>query len=202
MADSNLLVYGLRLGSRLHVVDLDGRRLRSFASADATLSPMAQDLLAQGRIWCNPQRDEVLVSSKFLQLVEAFQISTGQRVWVDTLRPFRTIALSDRGTRVTISSGRAGFSLVSSLFSIGDYRLFQTTYESRLDNPAVDTIVTYVYSRRTGTWFPPQFDVPLLLPLRGAKVLSVEESDRLEIKLHRLAIGGDGTDARPTNRRK
>jgi hypothetical protein len=189
LADGRLLVYGLSAGSRLHIFDLDARRLRSFAPADARLSPMAQDLLAQGRIACDPLRDEVLVSSRFLPVVEAFRISTGERVWVDTLRPFRAIAVTDRGGEVSLSSGVAGFSLISSLFRVGDYRVFQTAYESRLDNASVDTIVTYVHSRLARTWLPLQFHAPLLFPLNDTTALSVEEGDRLEIKLNRLTIG-------------
>ena len=201
LTDNKLLVYGFSAGKRLHVVDLDARRLRSFAPADSKLSPMAQELMAQGRIACDELHDEVLVSSRFVAVVEAFRISTGERSWVDTLRPFRAIVVSDRGAKVSISSGRAGFSLISSLFRFNDYRVFQTVYGSRLDNPEVDTVVSYVYSTRARIWMPPEFHAPVLFPLKGARALAVED-ERAEIQLNRLIVGNGRAEARPPNPRE
>ena len=191
LKDGTFLVYGLTGGNRLHVVDLDARLLRSFGPPDVKLSPMAQDQLAQGRITCDLPGDEVLVSSRFLPTVEVFRISTGARVWADTLHPFRALAVTDRGGSVTLSSGRAGFSLITSLFIVGDYRVFQTTYEARLDSAGVDTVVTYVYSGRARNWLPLQFDLPVLFPLRGGMTLSVTPGDQLAISLHHMTVGGE-----------
>jgi len=200
LKDGTFLIYGLSDGNRLHVVDLDARLVRSFGPPDVKLSPMAQDQLAQGRITCDVPRDEVLVSSRFLPVVELFRISTGARVWVDTLRPFRSLAVADRGVSVSLSSGRAGFSLIASLFRIGEYHVFQTKYEARLDSAAVDTIVTYMYSRRARTWLPLQFDVPALFLVREGMALSVAEEDQFEINLNRVTAG-DGTAKSQSGRR-
>lgn len=198
------LIYGLNAGKRLHVVDMDGQQIRSFAPPDAKLSPMALNLLTRGRIACERQRDEVLVSSKFLPYVEAFRTSTGERLWVDLLEPFRGISVLDGRGAVTISSGPAGFSVISSLFSLGDYRVFQTVYESRIDGAVADTIGTYVYSIRAQAWLPPEFDLPLIFRTNGDVALSVEGRDQLkmEFKLNRLLMIGDDADRmRPRIRR-
>ncbi len=190
LADDKLLVYGFSGAARLHVFDLDGRQLRSFAPGDSTRSPMARQLLAKGRIACDQTQDEVLVSSRFLPVVEAFRIGTGERLWVDTLgSPFRPIVVTDRGRSATVASGRAGHSLISSLFRANDYRVFQTAYASRQDGADVDTVVSYVYSRRLRAWMAPQFQAPIVFPLRGGRALSVRENDRLEIQISRLIIG-------------
>lgn len=199
LRDNTLLIYGFSAGARLHIFGLDARLLRSFGPADSTFSPMALDLLTQGRIACDELLDEVLVSSKFLPVVEAFRISTGERIWVGSLRPFRALTVTDQGGRVSISSDRAGFSTVSSLFSIGDYRVFQTVYASRLDTVDVDTVVSYVYSRRRQDWIAPEFHAPLLFPLGGEKALSVTEGDRVEIELNHLTVGDDRAKGRSTN---
>ncbi len=198
LRDNKLLIYGFSAGARLHVLALDGQLLRSFGPADSRLSPMAQGLLAQGTIACDDLRDEVVVSSRFLPVVEAFRISTGERIWVDTLRPFRALKVTDQGARVSISSGRAGFSFVSRVFSIGDYRVFQTVYASRRDTVDVDTVVTYVYSRRRGGWARPEFHAPILFLLGEEKALSAKEDDRIEIALNRLIFGDDGAEGQST----
>lgn len=187
--DSVLLLYGLTQGKRIHLISLEGRPLRAFAPGHARLSAMAQDLLTRGKIGCDPQTDEVVVSSDFLPVVEAFRISTGELAWSDSLKPFRAVALRDQGGRVSISSGRGGFSLISSLFTTAEHRVFQTRFQSRLDHASIDTVVTYVYSKPAHAWRPLRFDIPVLFPLSRGKVLSVEMSGGLAIiKLGRLTI--------------
>lgn len=208
LTGNKLLLYGSSAGTRLHVFDLDARLLRSFAPTDSKLSPLAQEVLAQGRIACDGLHDEVLVSSRVLPVVESFRISTGTRSWVDTLRPFRALGVTDNGGSVRVSGGRAGFSLVSSLFTIDDCRVFQTVYESRRDEVDIDTVVSYVHLRRKEAWMPPQFDVPILFLLSGRNALSVRKRDNTpEIQLNRLVVGEcrrkDGVTADgSTNRRQ
>lgn len=188
LGDDSFLVYGFMEGNRLHVVDTTGTRLRSFAPPDAGLSPMAIRLLTKGRIACNLDRDEVIISSRFEPVVEAFRVSTGDRTWTDVLTPFRGITVDDGGTSVTISSGRAGFSLIASILGRGEYRMFQTTYESRTDNVVADSVATYVYSERAEDWMPLRFNLPLLFSLNGELVLSVDQHGPFdtEISTNRL----------------
>lgn len=192
LRDGHILIYGFSGGMRLHVFDSKGRPLRSFAPADSLFSPMALDLVTRGRIACDQKHDEIVVSSRFLPTVEAFSISTGSPVWTDTLAPFRPVKVEDRGQSVSISSGRFGFSLISSQFNAGDYRLFQSTYESRRDKVDADTVVTYIFSRSEGRWLTPQYDLPLLYLVNDGMVLSVEDSpDQFDqtIGLNRLITG-------------
>lgn len=187
----SLLVYGFHKSRRLHLYTKEGRLVRSFAPVDSLFSPMALDLLTRGRIACDAAGDEVLISSRFLPTIEAFAISTGERVWTDSLRPFRPVGIQDRGGAVTISSERAGFSLVSSQFHYGDHRIFQTVYESRRDDVEADTVVTYVFSRQQEKWLPPQYHLPLLFPVGTNHVLSIEAIEGkfdMLIGLNRLVI--------------
>lgn len=93
----------------------------------------------------------------------------------------------DRGHSVTISSGPAGNSVVSTLFSIDQFRVFQTRYDSRRDNARVDTILSYAYSSRYHRWLPPEVSVPRFFAVGGRDVLSVEENGRV-FRLNRLQI--------------
>jgi len=188
--DTVLLLYGLAKGQRIHLISLGGRPLRDFATpVYPRLSPMAQGLVSRGKVACDPQSDEVIVSSDFLPVVEAFRISSGQLSWSDSLKPFRAVALRDRGEAVSISSGRGGFSLISSLFTMAGHRVFQTRFEGRLDSARIDTVATYAYSKAGQAWRPLQFDMPLLFPLSRDRVLSVELRGRPgTITLGRLTI--------------
>jgi hypothetical protein len=189
IGNGKLLIYGLYNDARLHVLDLKKRRLvRSLAPADDRLSPMAQSVLTQGRIACDQEQDEVLVSSKFLPEVEAFRISSGRLDWVDTLTPFRPLTLTDEGHSVTISAGHAGNSIISSLLSLNEYRVFQTVYDARQDSASVDTIITYAYSRRRQTWLPYRVNIPLLIPVGGKDALYLLDQDN-EIRIGRLELG-------------
>lgn len=195
--DRQLLIFGLSGGQRLWVLGLDGRDVRSFAPVDAKLSPIAREVMAQGRITCDRTHDEVVVSNRFLPIIETYRISTGERISVDTLRPFRPIVVTDRGNKVSLSAGRAGFSVVSSVFTIGDFRVFQTTYESRLDTVMVDTVVTHVYARRAHAWLPSTFDLPLLFRLNSSTALSVEGEEWLQIGVNRVLLGTGARVTRP-----
>lgn len=192
LPDDKFLVYGFAGGNRLHVLDSAGKVLRSFAPPRGSGSPMASTLLAAGLIACDNRRDEVVVSSKFLSTVEAFRISTGQLVWLDSLRFFRPLELEDHGTTVSISSsGLAGYSSIASLFQIGNYRVFQTVYEARQDHPTVDTVVTLVYDIHRAAWMPYQVNVPLSFRLTDTNVVSVDSGPQLEleIRLSRILFG-------------
>ncbi len=151
LPDDRILIYGYNAGMRMHVFSPRGRLLRSYAPADSSLSPRARELVAQGRISCDLSHDEVIVTSRFLPTVEAFRISTGAPVWVDTLQPFRSLTLTDRPTGLSISSRPEGFSLISSVFSISSCRVFQTVYSSRTDNARADTVVSYVRAGAQGS---------------------------------------------------
>jgi hypothetical protein len=199
----NFLIYGLHGGQRLHVVGADGRVLRSFAPAEPGLSPMALSLLTRGRMACDPRRDEVLVSSRFLPSVETYRISTGVSTWNGRLEPFRATTVSDAGAQVTIASGPSGVSLVSNVVGVGDYFVFQAHYDSRTDGVAADTTTTYVYSRSRGEWLPHGFRTPLMFGLRDGRVLSVIGRDRLDmtIMLNRVVALSAEPD-RPRRRRR
>lgn len=184
LPDGRFLVYGFSEGYRLRVLDSTGRVLRAFAPVEPGRSAMASDLLAAGVMSCAMDRDEVLLSSRFLPVIEAFRLSTGERIWVDTLRPFRPMAVTDRGRSVTISSGPHGYSRVQSVLNWNGLRIVQAGFEGRKDGGA-DTVVTYVYDIRSGTWTT-QLDLPVLVSLGGAQVLSVEGDDPPTFRIYRL----------------
>jgi hypothetical protein len=195
------LIYGFESGGRLHVFDRNGRRRRSFAPPAARLSPMAQGLLARGKIACDAERDEVLVASRFSPWVELFRVSTGAQIWTERLQPFRETRVQDRGSQVTISSGASGLSLISGLLNTRDYLLFQTVYDSRTDGATADTVMTYVYSRQARRWLPRADGAPLVFGLGGGSALSVHGRDRLQmlITLDRVltAANAPGPARRP-----
>jgi hypothetical protein len=190
LRNDQLLILGLADGARLHVYDLEGRHLRSFAPADSSLSPMAAGILSKGRIACDRGSDEAVVSSSVLPVVEAFRVTTGARTWADTLRPFRQIILRDEGDRVSQSSGRTGHSLVSNVFVTDGYRVFQALYAARLDGAAIDTSVSYVYSRSERSWLATTFLVPLLFPLEDGIVVAVRQDPEFQVQVSRLTVRG------------
>lgn len=197
-----LLIYGFNAGRRLHLFGVDGRRSRSFAPPGATLSPMALGLLTRGKMVCDAEHDQVVVSSRLLPAIEAFRVSTGARTWVGTLTPFRAIRVYDQGSRVTISSGPSGVSLVTGLVSTGEYMVFQTIYDSRTDGAKADTIMTYVYSRRTGQWLPRGDRAPLLFGLGRDAALSVHGIGQMEmeVRLNRVTSTNRAAGTRPVRR--
>jgi len=177
-SDSSLIVYGLSGGYRLHIYGLDGSRLHSLAPPATDLSAMAASLLTVGRIACNPSSDEVILSSKFQPTIEVFNVSSGVRVALDTLSPYRALTIYDRGDEVSISSGPAGHSAVSNVFDIGAYRIVQTTYNARRDGANVDTVVTYVYSKSSSAWLPAQTALPLIFGFSEGVVFSIRPDHR------------------------
>jgi len=197
LADGKVLIYGLANGQRLHVVDTSGSRLRSFAPADSQRSRIAQDMLTQGRIACDPAKDEVVVTSVMTPLVEAFRISGGQPLWADTLRPFRPLRLTDQRGTVSVASPPSGYSRVSGASIVGDYLAFQTTFDARMDGASVDTVVTYLYSRSKGGWMSPTLALPLFFPISGGEVLSEATGNGTgAVELSRVKIAGGSAPPR------
>lgn len=198
LPSDDILIYGYGAGKRLHLFGMDsGQLLRSFGPSDSTSSPMARDLVATGSISCDASRDQVLVASRFLPVTEVFQITTGQRVWVDTLPFFRPLRVEDEGTSVSLVSGRSGYSRVSGVFGVAGYRIFQTRYDARQDRATIDTIVTHVYAIRERAWMPPNFHVPLIFRLADTLALSVDDDERMEltIQINRVTLAS-GAGAR------
>jgi hypothetical protein len=161
----NIIVYGLAAAHRVRVIDTAGVLVRNFAPIDTRYSSRGWDLLATGRVACDPSRKEVVITSRFSPAVQAFIPRTGALTWADTLRPFRELTLTEQRDRTTIASGPGGFSLVVSAWSGGGYRAFQTAFESRMDDATVDSISTYTYSLGEGRWLPVRFDLPVMFPL-------------------------------------
>jgi hypothetical protein len=182
---NSMLVYGAFEGNRLHVLDIKGHIRRSFAPSDAHLSPMSQGLMSRGAIACDIARGEVLVSSKFSPAVEAFRLADGERIWADSLHPFRPLTLEQTGGRTTISSGRAGFSAVSRIAMSGDNLVVQATYESRIDSATVDTVMSYIRSRSKRRWLLSRTDLPVFYAISRGRALAVSEED-LMVTLYRV----------------
>jgi hypothetical protein len=189
-SDTSLIVYGLSGGYRVHIYGLDGSRFHSLAPPAADLSAMAASLLTKGRIACNPNSDEVILSSSFQPTIEVFNVSSGVRVALDTLSPYRALTIHDRGYEVSISSGPAGHSAVSNVFDIGPYRIVQTTYNARRDGANVDTVVTYVYSKSSDAWLPAHTALPLIFGLSEGIVFSIRPDHRGQARagLERITI--------------
>jgi hypothetical protein len=116
-------------------------------------------------------------------------VSTGERLWTDVLRPFRPLSLIDRGHSVTLKSEHAGYSRISGAFALNDLWVFQTTYDSRLDEATRDTVVTYVYSRATHDWLNPELGLPLVFPVGAGDALSATgEHGAGTLAVHQLLI--------------
>lgn len=187
VSGGDFLVYGFDSGQRLHVVNgRTGAVTRSFGPADPALHEKAQEITTQGRIACDQARDEVMVSTWFLDRVEAFHISTGQEAWTDRLVPFRAIRLEDLGDRVSMTSGHTGYSRLSVAFYRGDFRVFQTIFASRRDSVKADTVVTYFFSRQKNAWAAPQLRWPVVIPVDSELALAVTSTPRRTVELYRF----------------
>lgn len=189
LPDGKFLIYGHEGGKRLHVYSATGRLLRSFGDSDARMSPMANTMLSQGRIACDPARGAVIVTSKFLPRVEAFNIQSGIRIWSDTLIPFRQLVIKDDGKRVSIASGRAGASLIARVVAWGGYDLIQTRYDSRVDRATVDTIVSFTRVEASHSWSQARVDLPILYRLSQGLALTLETKDE-DIAVSLFRLGG------------
>jgi hypothetical protein len=198
LGSDHLLIYGMKGGFRLHVIDLGGHVLRSFAPGDKRFSKMAQTILAQGKVSCESGHDVALLSSEYLSRVEAFRITSGRLGWVDTLSPFRATRMIDRDTSVTVSSGNSGFSLISSMLDGAKYRVFQTVFDARRDNATVDTVTTYTYSATEKKWLAYTYDVPRIVPLTDTHVIAVRTGASSGIAVGRLSVVA--SVAAPSNR--
>lgn len=190
LAPDTVLIHGYHGGYRLHILDAEGRHVRSFAPPDTQLSPMALGLRVQGRIACELQEDEVLVTSRFWPVVEAFRVRSGHRFWIDTLSPFRPVHLTDRGASVSIESASAGASLIRNAFNLNDYRVFQTVYDSRTDGVTIDSVLTYLFDRQRKRWLPVEHHLPVVFKVDSSTVLSLMERGDLELDavLSRIVI--------------
>lgn len=196
LGDNTFLVFGANRGTRLHVVSLTGRILRSFAPADSTLDWRQQDQFAMGSIGCEQERDEVVLGNAFLPMVEAFRISTGRGLWVDTLRPYRPVDITIRDRGVTIRTGPGGHSVVLSALSVGGCRLFQTRYLGRQDRATADTVLTYLFRGLGAAATPAERSVPLLVPLGGSSVLALSETKPV-MELKDVSVDGCQRGAAP-----
>lgn len=194
LGEGQYLIYGFVEGRRLHVIDSVGRAGRSFAPVYAGLSSMAAELASAGRMSCDIAADEVVLTSRFLPIVEAFRLSTGERLWTDTLRPFRPLELTDEGGRVTIASGPSGYSVVRSVFHAQGLLIIQAFYDARTDGARVDTVVTYSREIEGGRWLPYDLRLPLLVRLDDSLVVSRGELALVEaVRIYRLRREDDRT---------
>jgi hypothetical protein len=200
LGGNRFLIYGADHGMRLHVVDVRGVALRSFAPADPRQSDAVQDQFAMGQLGCDQQADQVIVTSAFLPTVEAFRISTGERTWIDTLRPYRAVTITLQGRGLSIISGPGGHSLIRTVTALGTCRLFQTVNVARQDGQSPDTILSYVYREGERTWAPAQLGIARLVPLSPGKVLSLPASHS-PLQLQRLSIDGCARASQLTNHR-
>lgn len=194
LRDNTFLIYGASHGMRVHVLSRSGRLLRSFAPADPTLDPKVQAQFTMGRVGCDQERDEIVLTSGFLPVVEAYRISTGQRIWADTLRPYRPAEISIRGSGMSIVTWRAGHSVPVTALVLDNCRLLQARYLARRDRATVDTVVSYVFRDTSHTGPAVQRDIPLLVPLGGSKVLSVPAGQSV-IQLQDVSVDGCGVGA-------
>lgn len=189
MSADRLVVYGYEKGKRLHLIEArTGKVLRSFASANAQRSVKAQEVTSQGRIACDQARDEVTLSTRWLEEVESFRVSDGARTWSSSLRPFRPILLTDKGKSVSIMSGPSGYSDVATVILGGDIRMFQSTIAGRRDGVQADTVITYLFSRSLNKWLQPQLELPIVVPVNPQLVLSQSRGARVEVRLDRLSL--------------
>jgi hypothetical protein len=188
LRDGTFLVYGANAGMRVHIYGPGGRLLRSFAPADSTLDYRVQDQLAMGRIGCNEDRDEVVLTSAFLPAVEAYRITTGRRIWVGTLRPYRPTEITIRSRGMTLASGPGGHSVVVTVLVLRGCRLLQARYLGRQDGAGVDTVVTYLF-RDSATAPTVRLDVPLLVSAGSGRVLSLPAAQSV-MQLQDVSVDG------------
>jgi len=201
LRDGTFLIYGANGGMRVHIYGAGGRLLRSFAPADSTQNYAVQDQLAMGRIGCNEERDEVVLTSAFLPAVEAYRITTGRRIWGDTLQPYRPTEITIRSRGMTLASGPGGHSVVVTALVLGGCRLLQARYLGRQDGAGVDTVVSYLFSDTSRAGPTVRTDIPLLVTVGSDQVLSVPATQS-EIQLEDVSVDGcgAGAGARPARR--
>jgi hypothetical protein len=205
LRSNTLLVLGVDSashGMRLHVYSLSGRLLRSYAPADKTLDWRAQAQFAMGTLGCDEEHDQVLLANAWLPTVEAYRISTGRRIWVDTLRPYRPVDITILRKGLSIRWPTAGgHSVVAAALAMDSCRFFQTKFFGRQDGATVDTVASYLF-RGAGRAAPAvQLDVPLLVPLGSGKVLSLPAAQPV-LRLQDVRVDGCTVTSAPRPARR
>ncbi len=196
LSANTFLIYGASRGMRMHILSRSGRLLRSFAPADSTQDARAQDAFAMGRIGCDEKRDEVILTSAWLPKVEAYRISTGRRIWTDTLRPYRPAEITLLSNGMTFHTDPAGHSVIVTALVLDRCRLLQARYLGRQDRATVDTVVSFLFRGPSPTVASVQLDAPLLVALGRDQVLSVVAGQSV-IQLHDLSVDGCGAAETP-----
>lgn len=176
LSDSLIVVLGLSEGRRLHVIDRAGSTVRSFGDVDTTLSPMAEELVTTGVLACSGEGERVAIAYRFLPWVEEWDVKSGKRRWRASLQPHRSTTVVDRGNKVSLRSGPAGYSRIVGAEYLRGTLIVQSNFEGRLDGVFVDSIATFVCDsgRQRGL---PSYDLPLIVQLRGQVALTAEEAD-------------------------
>jgi hypothetical protein len=189
-AKDQFLIYGYRGGFRLHLVDVRGRLIRSFAPATLAVHRSHQAEFVKGRIYCSQDGKTVILSSSLLPHVEEFNIKTGKKIWESSLRPFREIGIRQSAKAMTFTAGRGGHNEVYQAFAIPQYLVFQTVFAGKMDHPQIDTVTTYVYSVERNDWMRASVDYGPLFPVRRDYVLIVPRvvNANREFTLSRLRI--------------
>jgi hypothetical protein len=187
------LVYGLRNGMRLHVVDgRSGVVLRSFAPTDSALQLAAQVFVTKGPIACSVRADKVVMTTSFLPDVQAYHISDDKLVWTDQLRPFRGMIFRQNGQRVILGSGAAGYSRVIDAFFVDGALVVQSALTAKLGERAgePDTVVTYIYPPGGMTNVQTDLTTPNLMPIGKMKALAIGQGSDANVQLVELTAPG------------
>lgn len=185
LSNDHIVVLGFEEGHRLRILDSTGTVLRRMAPVPRNQSAMAADMLTDGIVACDENRDRVIVAYKFTPVVEVFRLTSGDLQSTDTLAPFRRLRIEDKGKSFSIAAGKEGYSIPVTIV-VGPHSFaVQTTYDERRDN-APDSVTTHIHRMEVRGWNV-QYDMPVLTQLAPSTYLSVTGDSLATMTISRLS---------------
>lgn len=114
----HLFLLGLYEGMLVHQFTLDGKYVTSFAKPPGSAGPIVRTSIASGYLACIPTRRMVVMASRILPDVVAFD-TDGRPLWSRRLSGVRQQIIEDHGGHgVTLRIPEAGYELITSLFTL------------------------------------------------------------------------------------
>lgn len=191
LREDQVLLYGFTPKARLHVLSRAGVVMRSFAPPEPKWSKRLQEFNAAGGMACSEKRGDVLITNGASPWIEAFRISDGTRILLDSLRPFRRLNVTDGKDRLSLLSNREGHSITTPVFASEDGWLMQSWIVARQDGVEEDSVMSHRWSAKNRVWLRARGDIPRMLWWDGHYALGLAAGEEPGIALYTLEASAE-----------
>lgn len=188
-----LFVFGLRNGKVVHEINANGTVANSFGDPVGPSYPGAQRRLSQGRIVCDEQHDQVLISPQQVPIVRAYS-PRGVLRWSATLSRFLAVQVTPTpdGGLMYRDVGGSGSDVVISTLLAGDRVLVQSGRLTKASRSPDDfaQVATRVLRADDGREVAEIESLPWIVSLSGERAFAVAGADQPEIRGIRVRVAG------------